>query len=484
MTLYDLVYATAIAATAPLWLVVPRLRRKVIDALRDRRGIVPIAAGLRPAVLIHAVSMGEINATTALVQLLGDTVPDARFIISTTSRTGENRARELYEKNPSVTRVRFPFDFSKSVKKLLANQRPVVVVLMELEVWPNFMRECERRGIPVILVNGRLSAHSFRRYRLGGPLTRPMFRRLKVACVQEEAYARRFEEIGVPPARIRITGTMKFDTAQVIDRIPGADMIALSVGLGATADKIWVCGSTGPGEEQLILAAYKELRIKFPGLRLAIIPRHPERFDDVAKLIQSHGLPLVRRSQVKAAAHASPAPSVSPSLRLSLSPSPDPSAVVLGDTMGELRKFYSIADIVFVGRTLVDLGPKQHGSDMIEPAALAKPVIVGRFTGNFTEVMNRFREAGAIREVNNGEQLRDAVADLLLAPIAAAEIGSRAQHVVRKNQGATLRHVEVILEHFPIASRVAVKDPLADSKEEEEEEEDDEIVPGQEPAND
>ena len=128
MTLYDLAYATAIGVTAPLWLLVPKLRRKILDALRTRNGIVPIASGLRPAVLIHAVSMGEINATTALVQQLSTLVPELRFIISTTSRTGENRARELYEKNPNVTRVRFPFDFSRYVKRFLSNQRPAVAV--------------------------------------------------------------------------------------------------------------------------------------------------------------------------------------------------------------------------------------------------------------------------------------------------------------------------------------------------------------------
>lgn len=455
MTLYDLAYATAISATAPLWLLLPNLRRKVLDALRERRGIVPIASGVRPAVLIHAVSLGEINATTALVQLLADSVPEIRFIISTTSRTGENRARQLYEKNSSVTRVRFPFDFSGSVRRLLKNQRPNAIVLMELEVWPNFMREAERRGIPVILVNGRLSAHSFRRYKMASSFTRPMFRRIWIACVQEPAYAERFERIGVPPGRIRVTGTMKFDTAQVVDRIPGAGAIAQSVGLGRDGEKVWVCGSTGPGEEKLILSAFAELRARFPALRLVIVPRHPERFDEVADLIRSRGLPLIRRSTVGDSKTAPAQP-------------PDPAAVILGDTMGELRKFYSLADIVFVGRTLVDLGPKQHGSDMIEPAALAKPVLVGRFTGNFTEVMNRFREANAMREIDDGNQLRDAVADFLLAPIAATEMGSRAQHVVQKNQGATLRHVEIILEYLPSGPKV--KDPLADSEEESDEE--------------
>ena len=417
MTAYDLAYAIAIGATAPVWLMAPGLRRKVLDALRARNGNVPRSTSNEPGVLIHAVSMGEINATPALVSLLAFTIPDLRFIISTTSRTGEARARQLYAKEPRVTLIRFPFDFSKSVGKMLDAQRPSVVVLMELEVWPNFTHECEKRRIPVILVNGRLSAYSYRGYRLTGPFTRPMFSRLTLACVQEEAYVARFKRVGVPADRIRVTGTMKFDTAQLAD--PKADAIAIgqSVGLHPGEEKIWVCGSTGPGEEQIVLSAYAELRKTFPSLRLVIVPRDLERFDEVANLIKSQGFALVRRSQPD----VPPAPVGRP-------------IVVLGDTMGELRKFYSVADIVFVGRTLVDLGSKQHGSDMIEPAALAKPVIVGPYTGNFMEAMNRFREARAIREIHQPQQLAGAVAELMLAPIACAEIGQNAQYVVRQNQ--------------------------------------------------
>jgi 3-deoxy-D-manno-octulosonic-acid transferase len=439
MTWYDLAYVLAIIATAPLWLAVPRWRRKVLDVLRERNGKVAKAEISRPGLLIHAVSMGEINATPHLVRVLSETLPDLRFLITTTSRTGANRARELYEKNPNVTLLRFPFDFTPSIRRMLDAQQPMAVVLMELEVWPNFMRECDKRRIPVLLVNGRLSASSFRGYKLAGLFTRPMFERLTRVCVQEQAFARRFERLGVFPQQISVTGTMKFDTAQVVvELLPGADQLALSVGLGhAENEKTWVCGSTGPGEEKMILSAYAELRVKFPSLRLVIVPRHPERFNEVAELITSRGYAICRRSTIIDLG------------TLAELDAADPNAVILGDTMGELRKFYSLADVVFVGRSLVDLGSKQHGSDMIEPAGLAKPIIIGPFTGNFFEVMNRFREANALREVHTQGQLRDTISDLLLAPIAAKEIGLRAQDVVRKNQGATGRHAEVILEYLP-----------------------------------
>ncbi|HWE02146.1 MAG TPA: 3-deoxy-D-manno-octulosonic acid transferase [Tepidisphaeraceae bacterium] len=433
MTAYDLAYGLAIAVASPFWLLSAKLRPRILDAIRRRNGDVPAAASNAPAILIHAVSMGEINATTSLVKTLAAARPDLRFIISTTSRTGQERARQLYESNPRVTRVRFPFDFSRSVARLLDAQRPSVAVLMELEVWPNFMRECERRGIPVILVNGRLSAHSFRGYRLAGLFTRKMFKRLAMACVQDEVYAGRFDKVGVPIDRIRVTGTMKFDTAEIADEIAGADMIARAVGLRPGEDKIWVCGSTGPGEEQIVLQAYAKSLAKFPALRLVIVPRHPQRFDEVAEFIRGQGHSILRRSQAAVGSKTSQAGP----------------AVILGDTMGELRKFYSLADVVFVGRTLVDLGPKQHGSDMIEPAALAKPIIVGPYTGNFADVMNGFRAGGAIVEVRDQTSLQAAVDRLLSGPAVAEDLGRKAQDFVRANQGATVRHSEVILGHFP-----------------------------------
>jgi 3-deoxy-D-manno-octulosonic-acid transferase len=229
---------------------------------------------------------------------------------------------------------------------------------------------------------------------------------------------------------------MKFDTAQVADRIDGADELAAAVGLDPAAGPIWVCGSTGPGEEQIVLDAYRTLLAAHPTLRLAIIPRHPERFGEVAKLIESAGFPLVRRSNSK--------PDIS-DVKFA-------APVVLGDTMGELRKFYSLADVVLVCRTLVDLGPSQHGSDMIEPAALAKPVVVGPFTGNFTEVMNAFRGERAMVEVGGGPgELAGAIDALLRDPGEASAMARRARAVVRREQGATDRHVEVILHHLPAA---------------------------------
>jgi 3-deoxy-D-manno-octulosonic-acid transferase len=383
--------------------------------------------------MIHAVSLGEMNATRAMVAKLRQARPGLQFVISTTTETGFNRGNELYGSAPDCRVIRYPLDFTSAVARVLDHLKPAVVVLMELEVWPNFIRQCVKRGIPVLLVNGRLTESSYRHYRYAKPLAAAMFRRLALLCAQDQAYADRFASLGAPKDRLRVTGTMKFDTAQVADRIDGADYLAKELGLDAANESLWVCGSTGPGEEQIVLDAYRSLLASRPTLRLAIIPRHPERFDEVARLIESSGFPLVRRSNLKS----------------EISDSRSHTPVLLGDTMGELRKFYRLADVVLVGRTLVDLGPRQHGSDMIEPAALAKPVVVGPYTGNFAEVMNAFRAADAMREVREPGELASAVERLLASPDESAAMARRAQDVVRREQGATDRHVDLILQHLP-----------------------------------
>jgi 3-deoxy-D-manno-octulosonic-acid transferase len=432
MTLYDFAYAVGLTLAAPYWLIVPRTRRKFFQALRDRMGSsLPPSRGTGPALMIHAVSVGELNAAPALIRALGDARPDLHFVISTTTTTGTDRAKELFSKDSRITLIRFPLDFSSAVRKILDNYRPTVVVLMELEVWPNFMAECKRRNIPVMIVNGRLTLSSFQGYRRLRPLTRSMFASLAHVCAQDQTYASRFIEVGTPPDFISVTGTMKFDTAQVGDRVEGDEQLARAVGLSPGREPIWVCGSTGPGEESFVLQAYRTLRIRHPNLRLAVIPRKPERFDEVAAQIIAAGYGLVRRSQ--------PGGPISSD------------TVVLGDTMGELRKFYSLADVVFVGRSLVDLGARQHGSDMIEPAALGKPVVVGPFTHNFTDAMHQFLAAEAIRVAQDPAGLTAHVDALLSSPALRADIGQRACQVVQRGQGATAKNLAIILRQLDTA---------------------------------
>lgn len=432
---YDIAYGIGIGLSAPFWAIRPAARRKVARALGQRmgKGLPPRPAGSR-TVLIHAVSLGEMNATRALVAALAEARPDLGFVITTTTQTGYDRGVALYGNDPRIAVIRYPLDFSSAIGRVLDAMRPSVAVLMELEVWPNFVLQCRRRSVPVILVNGRLTAGSFRNYRLGGPLVRRMFARLQAVCAQEQTYADRFVTLGAPPERVLVTGTMKFDTAQIAERIEGSEQLTRELGLRPGAEPILVCGSTGPGEEQILLGVYAELLKRRPTLRLVLVPRKPERFDQVADLIAQAGFEVLRRSRGS-------------DLKAQVAGAGNP--VVLGDTMGELRKFYSIANVVFVGRTLVDLGSRQHGSDMIEPAALARPVIVGPFTANFAEVMQHLRAAGAVHEVTGKDQLPQAIARTLEDPQAAAAMGRLAQDVVRRQQGATARNASTILQQIP-----------------------------------
>jgi 3-deoxy-D-manno-octulosonic-acid transferase len=432
---YDIAWGILLGASAPVWALRRKAREKVRRALEERmgRGVArDVSAG--PAIMIHAVSLGEIDATRALVRMLAEARDDLKFVISTTTDTGAERARELYGNDPKVTLIRYPLDFSSAIARVLDGLRPSVVVLMELEVWPNFIRHCARRDIPVLLVNGRLTTASYRNYRFGRPLIAPMFRRLAAVCVQDETYAKRFKDLGAPAGRVRVTGTMKFDTAPPPGEVPGVRELANAVALRPGVERVWVCGSTGPVEEVLILEAYRNLLPRFPDLRLVLVPRHAPRFDEVAADIARAGFNVRRRS-------GAPVP---PGMNRG-SGVPE---VVLGDTFGELARFYSLADVVLVARTLVDLGPRQRGSNMIEPAALAKPVIVGPWTQNFADAMRHFRTADAVKVVEDGPSLVRAVAEILSAPSDAAAMGRRAQDVVRREQGATARNVEVILKHL------------------------------------
>lgn len=431
LNLYDIVYGSCVAISSPYWLLAPMARRKVLTGLRQRMGHVSRRDPGRPAIMLHAVSLGEINATRELVTMLQQQRPELHVIVSTTTATGYARGRQLYGWSPDVTLIRYPLDFTLAILRVLGRLRPRLVVLMELEVWPNFMRQCERFGIPVILVNGRLTESSFQRYRLVRPLIAGMFRRLRLVCAQDETYARRFIDLGVLRDRMRVTGTMKFDTAPLADRIPGDEQLAAALGLRPGLESIWVCGSTGPGEEEIVLRVYRALLTRLSRLRLVLVPRKPERFDEVATIIEQHRFKALRRS-------ATDPPPLDP-------PVPP---VILGDTMGELRKFYSLADIVFVGRSLVDLGPRQHGSDMIEPAALGKPILIGPHTGNFAEAMRKFREEQALLEVGDEQALEQSIRMLLSTPEQAREMGRRAQDVVRRGQGSTERHVQLILQQI------------------------------------
>lgn len=419
--LLDIGYALGLAAGSPLWIYrMIRHGRYRSDLAQRLTGGVPIRYGLQPVIWVHGVSLGEVNAARTLVEQLHEQLPDFRVVVSSTTDTGIAAARRLFA--PDHVVFRWPMDFSVAVARALKRLRPALVVLMEGEFWPNFLAACNRRGIPAAVVNGRISPDKgYRRYKLLGRAAGRLFNRLAAIGVQDAVYAERFCSLGADPAKVHVTGMMKFDTVTVADQLPGQEALAGALGLGAD-EPVLVAGGTGPGEEQILLDVYARLKARHRGLRLAIVPRKPERFDEVARLIESAGHALVRRSARPDGASG---------------PTP-PGAVILGDTMGELRKFYALAACVFVGRSLVPMG----GSDMIESAALGRPTAFGPHTFNFPQADDLARHG--CRRVADAAEL-EAVLDGWVSDADAAEAaGQAAQAYVRSQQGATRRNVEMI----------------------------------------
>ncbi len=407
-------------------------------AWAERFGGVPTRSGSERCLWLHAVSVGEVNATRTLVAEIERSLPGMPVVISTTTDTGFARARQAY---PDHLVFRYPLDLSWAVGRTIKRLRPAAIVLMELEVWPNLLGVAQRHGVPVMVANGRVTEQRSMR-RFGLPIVRTfarwMFSRLACVGAQDKAYADRFRRLGVPADRVHVTGTMKYDTAAVADRVNGQDQLTTAMGIDVEAP-LWVCGCTGPGEEGVILDAYRRLTATLPELQLAIVPRKPERFDEAAAEIERRGLPYVRRSKRP--------DDLSEEGRATGAAASDDAKVFLGDTMGELRKFYALADVVFVGRTMVDLG----GSDVLEVAGLARPMMVGPSVYNFAEPVRTLLDGRGIVQIDARVDDTDA-ADGLAAAVEALlndeperrRLGQAARDVLLANQGATQRTVELL----------------------------------------
>ncbi len=416
--LRDAAYLLAAIITSPIWLFDLLRRDKHRADWRARFGHTHLSPSDRQTVLIHAVSVGEVNATRRLVDELTARHRDAvRIVISATTNTGIARARKLYETRHEV--VRYPWDFSWAVRRFLRQVQPDVVALMELELWPNFTAACARHGVPMLVINGRLSERSHRGYRRFGPFVRGMFARLTAACVQDQTYARRFVDLGTPADRVHVTGTMKWDTAELVDDVPGSAALAEALGIDRSRPLI-VCGSTGPGEEVLFREHLADLTdVAGRRVQLLCAPRKPERFDEAATAL---GNP-VRRSARPGGRPGEPGIDL-----------------FLLDTMGELRAAYALADVVVIGRSFCPL----YGSDMMEPAALDKPVVIGPNIADFADTMARLMAGDGVVQVPDGPALRQAVRGLLQDPDRAAQLAANARRVIRDNQGAAAATADAI----------------------------------------
>lgn len=405
MNHYDAAYFLFAAAAAPWW------ARKWRSGWRERLGhIEPLEGkGGKPRVVIHAVSVGEVSALRPLIPLLVDSVEP---VIAVTTDTGIERARALFGGVCPV--VRYPLDFSRCVRRFLDATRPDAIALVELEVWPNLIREARRRGVPVAVINGRLSEKSFGGYRKLRPLLRPVFGSLALAAVQDETYRARFVAMGVDPTRCVVTGSMKWDAVNV-ERAgggPGEKALALATEMGIDRSRpLIVAGSTAEGEEALIHAACPT------GVQLLCAPRRPERFDEAAGALPG----CVRRSRPGTGDPAS--------------------GRFLLDTIGELGAAYELADVVVIGRTFKPL----RGSDPTEPIALGKPVVMGPSVENFASIVEVLSAAGAI-ERTDAAGLAAVLARLVEDAGLRAVLVERGLACVRAQRGASARHAAALTE--------------------------------------
>jgi len=437
LLLLNLAYALAALVGWPVYLFLLATRKKYRHKCWQRWGFVPkfaaparqvgrpAAQTQRPAAQqpqrfwVHAISVGEVEAARTFVPALAAAYPQAEIVLSTTTKTGMERAAKLFPDRPLF---HFPIDLAPCVLLALARVRPTAVIQVESEWWPNFFLLARLRGVPVMAVNVRITEKSRDRYRTVGALMAAAFNSAAAIGVQAEVYRERLESLGADGSRIRVTGQMKHDGVTFADEVPGAADLAREIGI-EKGEQAFVAGSTGPGEEDALLAAYRDARRMFPRLRLVIVPRRPENFDDTARTILAADMGVVRRSGTggwEGPKHLPP--------------------VVLGDTMGELLKWYALADLVFVGRSLVPIG----GSNPMEPGSLGKALLWGPHMFNFPEEAAALIEAGAAREVAEAADIAAALVDLLTHGERRRQMGEAARAAIRRMQGATARNIDLV----------------------------------------
>lgn len=438
MNALDVGYTLAAAALAPFWARKPRAGWA--QRMGKDLGVEPRNEAFKGSrVLLHGVSVGEVNALRGLVELLR--ARGTEVIVSASTDTGIARAIDLYARGDFPRSVvRYPLDFSWAVKRFLDAVRPDAVGLCELEVWPNFVKACARRNIPVAVVNGRLSERSFKGYRRARWALRGTFARLSAAAVQDDQYAARFVTMGVPLARVSVSGSMKWDSARLDQSPAEADALATAMGIDRTRPLI-VAGSTAEGEEAMLHQACP------PGVQLLCAPRKPERFEQAAADLPG----CIRRSWSKPGG-AQP---------LHVQGLGTTRQRYLLDTIGELRAAYALADVCIVGRSF----GKLFGSDPIEPVSLGKATVIGPAFGDFATIVAALKSAGAI-EVTAAGDLRRVLRSLLDEPARRTRLAARGRACITEHQGATLRHATLLLTlatHGPVTSQASVtaQDPLA-----------------------
>jgi len=410
-TLYTLLFHLGL----PLVALRLYLRGRKAPAYRARiaeRFACKLAPMRQGGIWVHAVSVGESIAAAPMVRALLKQYPDLPITLTCMTPTGSERIRAMFEGEPRVQHCYLPYDLPWAAGRFLDHVRPKLGVIMETELWPNHIHQCAKRGIPVALANARLSERSARGYARFAGLTRPMLEEMSLIAVQTETEAERFRGLGARPECVQVTGSIKFDLKVDDELLPRARQLREQ--WGASQRPVWIAASTHDGEDAQVLEAHRRLLEVHSDALLILVPRHPERFNAVHALCAEQ-FATVRRSAGDVVAAQT--------------------QVLLGDTMGELLFLYALADIAFVGGSLVATG----GHNPLEPAALALPVIMGPQVFNFLEISAMLRDAGALRQVDDAEGLAGEVRRLVELPQDARRMGEAGRAVMQANQGALQR---------------------------------------------
>ena len=429
-SLYNILFAVFFCLSAPYYFLKMWRRGDWRRGFRQRFG--RFDAGFKQALTnrhvlwMHAVSVGEVNVCTQLIRALEPRVPNIKIVVSTTTSTGMG---ELQRKLPSrIEKIYYPIDYRKCVYRALSVIHPEAVVLVEAEIWPNFIWRLRDKQIPLLLVNARLSERSRRGYRRFGFLFRPLFASFTAVGAQNEADAARLREIGCRPGAIQVVGSLKFDAARLDERrLLDVPLLLRQVGVPEEA-LLLIAGSTHAGEETVLAEQLPRLRRRFPDLFLVLVPRHFERGKEVGKELEARGVKFVYRSEITAGTQLKPGEV----------------ECLLVNTTGELRSFYEQATVIFVGKSLSGEG----GQNPIEPAALGKPIVFGPHMQNFAAIAEAFLNGHGALQVRDAAELETTLGELLADKNLRETLGRNALKVVQENRGAIDRTVDLVAKHL------------------------------------
>lgn len=382
------------------------------ERMAERLGFYPFQ--LEKCIWVHAVSVGETIAAAPLIKKLVLHYPTLTVLVTTMTPTGARQVKTSF--GETVKHAYIPYDFPDADARFLKKMNPVISIIMETEMWPNMVAACQKKNIPVCLINARLSEKSAQGYERVAPLTRELLKNIQVIAAHGDKDAARFIALGAAKERVHVTGSLKFDLMLADDLAARAESLRVELGKDRF---VWIAASTHESEEEIVLAAHKRIRANNPTALLILVPRHPERFDQIAALC-AQSFSVCRRSKQQVCN--------------------GDTAVYLGDTMGELMLLYGAADVAFIGGSLVPKG----GHNMLEPGALGKPIISGSHLFNFKEISELFMQANAMILADNAESLAKEIESLMHNETERTQMGKRAREVVDANRGALVKQLAII----------------------------------------